>query len=248
MAYSLTNLPLPLRLTMTFALLTLSLGYATAVLNLYFTYSSADGEAGLSTNDLVRSFSSPRGRTLLAAKIDGGSMEQYLVDQLDKARMINWIADGAPRGDYEQTIAPILNSNCISCHNENGLMYLQPLDRYEALEPILRKDRGEPVPVWARVAHTHLQAIGLVFLAVGCIFCATSMPPRWKTIVVVTPFAGLLVDFAARFLARYHSGFVSLMMAAGAAAGASFAFMVAASLFDMWRARYRGVSKGSPHC
>ena len=242
MAFGLIDLPLPLRLTITFALLTLSLGYAIAVLNLYFTYSSADGEAGLSPNDLVRSFSSPRGRTLLAAKIDGGSMEQYLESELEKARILNWIRDGARREDYERTIAPILNTQCTACHNENGLMYLQPLDRYDALAPILRENRGEPVPVWARVAHTHLQAIGLVFLVVGCLFCLTSVPQRWKTIVVVTPFAGLVVDFAARFLARYHSGFVYLMMAGGAAAGLSFVFMAAASVFDMWGPKIRAAS------
>ncbi len=130
MAFRLTDLPLPLRLTVSFALLTLTLGYAAAVLNLYFTYSSADGEAGLSPADLVRSLSSPRGQTLLAAKIDGGSMEQYLANELDKARILNWIRDGVDREDYERTIAPILNNHCAGCHNENGLMYLQPLDSY----------------------------------------------------------------------------------------------------------------------
>ncbi len=100
--------------------------------------------------------------------------------------------------------------------------------------PILQADRGEPIPIWARVAHTHLQAIGLIFLAVGSVFCATRVPMRLKSIVVITPFAGLIVDFTARFLARYDSSFVYGMIGAGAAAGLSFTLMIIVSLFEMW--------------
>jgi len=234
MAFRITDLALPLRLAITLALLTISAGYAVAMLNLYLTYSAADGKAGLSPADLKRSFSSARGRSLLAAKIDGGSMEQYLPDELAKARILNWIADGAAREGFDHRVAPILHAHCTSCHNPEGLMYVQPLDRYEALGPIVREDRGEPVPVWARVAHTHLQAIGLAFLAVAVVFCGTPLPDRLQSVVVATPFISLTVDFGARFLARYHDGFVYLMMAAGAMAGASFAVMVLASLYALW--------------
>jgi hypothetical protein len=161
-------------------------------------------------------------------------MEQFLRDPLHKARILNWIQDGAGREQFEADVAPILKQNCVGCHNPSGLMYLQPLDSYEAVQPITQVDRGEPVPIWARVAHTHLQAIGLVFFVVGGIFAGTSLGDRTKTVVVVLPFVSLLADFGARFLARYHSGFVYLMMAAGAVGGLAFAAMVAVSLFEIW--------------
>jgi hypothetical protein len=234
MGLKLTDLNLPMQCVVSLTLLALSAGYGVALLNLYFTYSTVDGKAGLTPEDLIRSLSSPRGRTLLAAKIDGGSMEQFLRDPLHKARILNWIQDGAGREQFEADVAPILKQNCVGCHNPSGLMYLQPLDSYEAVQPITQVDRGEPVPIWARVAHTHLQAIGLVFFVVGGIFAGTSLGDRTKTVVVVLPFVSLLADFGARFLARYHSGFVYLMMAAGAVGGLAFAAMVAVSLFEIW--------------
>ncbi len=72
---------------------------------------------------------------------------------------------------------------------------------------------------------------------VGAVFAGTSLPERAKTLIVITPFGALVVDFGSRFLARYHLGFVYLMMAAGAVAGLAFAVMVLASLYQMWGKR-----------
>ena len=234
MALKLEDLSTSLRCVITLTLLLFSVGYAVAILNLHFTYSSADGEAGLTPQDLIRTFHSPRGQTLLAAKIDGGSMAQYLPDPLDKAKILNWIQDGASREGFDDTVRPILQENCVVCHNPGGLMYMQSLESYEPVQNVVKVDRGEPIPIWARVAHTHLQSIALIFFVVGVIFTGTSLSERLKTLIVVLPFAALIVDFGARFLTRYHSGFVYLMMAAGAVAGLAFAGMVLISLYEVW--------------
>jgi hypothetical protein len=95
-------------------------------------------------------------------------------------------------------------------------------------------DRGEPVSLWARVAHTHIQSIGLIFLVLGGAFAFTSVPERWKVVIVVAPFVALLVDFGARFLAKYIPTAVYLMMASGAVMGMLLAVLILVPLYEMW--------------
>ena len=216
------------------ALLVLAAGYAVAIANLYFTYSMMDGRAGVTVEDMKRAFHGPRTVTRLAAKIDGGSMEQYLPNPLNKAKILNWIQDGTSRETFDKEISLILSENCWRCHNPNGFMYKQPLQTHEQVLEVTQVDRGEPTPVWARVAHTHLQSIALIFFLVGGVFAATSLPEGVKALIIVSPFAALVVDFGSRFLARYHSGFVYPMMAAGAVAALAFATMVLLSLYQIW--------------
>ncbi len=230
----LSQLSPSLRWVITLALLVLGAGYGVALLNLYYTYSMMDGQPGLTAEDLKRAFYGRRNVTRLAAKIDGGSMEQFLPNPMEKAKILNWLQDGASREGFDQAVRPIFMQNCWRCHNPQGFMYMRPLQTYEQVQEVIKVDRGEPAPVWARVAHTHLQSIALIFLVTGVVFAASSLSERLKTLVVITPFVALVVDFGSRYLARYHTGFVYLMMAAGAAAGLAFAAMLAVSLFEMW--------------
>ena len=108
----LSSLSLTVRCLITGALLVLAVGYAVATLNLYFTYSMMDGSPGLTPEDLKRAFYGRRTVTLLAAKIDGGSMEQFLPDPLDKAKILNWIQEGTPRQTFENEVGPILVNYC----------------------------------------------------------------------------------------------------------------------------------------
>ncbi|MCL6506177.1 MAG: hypothetical protein K6T59_04050 [Bryobacteraceae bacterium] len=237
MRIQLRDLSLTLRCLITLTLLVLAAGYGVAIVNLYYTYSLMDGEPGLTAEDLKRAFYGRRTVTLLAAKIDGGSMEQFLPDPVDKAKILKWIQDGATREGFEKVVAPILARNCWQCHNPDGFMYRRPLQTYEQVQDVTKVDRGEPPPIWARVAHTHLQSIGLIFFVVGLIFAGTAFSERVKTVVVTIPFVSLVVDFGSRFLARYHPGLVYVMMAAGALSAFSFAAMVVCSLHELWRRR-----------
>ncbi len=232
----LSGLSLTLRCLITGALLVLAVGYAVATLNLYFTYSMMDGSPGLTPEDLKRAFYGRRTVTLLAAKIDGGSMEQFLPDPLDKAKILNWIQEGTPRQTFENEVGPILVNYCWRCHSPGAFMYMRPLQTYEQVLEVTKVDRGESVPVWARVAHTHLQSIALIFFLVGIVFAGTRLPDRVKAPIVITPFLALLADFGSRFLARYHPSLVFLMIGAGAVTGLAFAGMILFSLYEIWLA------------
>ena len=231
------QLPLPLKVVLSLTLLVLGVGYVIALLNLYLTYSLTDGEPGLTAADLRRAFYGNRDNTKLAAKIDGGSMAQFLTDAADRGKILTWIQDGAERAGYEAVVAPLLRENCVRCHNPQGLQRFAPLTTYEEVMVVTQIDRGEPPALWARVAHTHIQSIGLMFLVMGGVFSMTAIAERKKVAILVVPFAALLVDFGTRFLARYVPGIVYLMMLSGAVIGLSFAVMILAPLYEMWLKR-----------
>jgi len=226
--------PLPLKLAVSLGLVVLGFGYLIALANLYLTYHLTDGEPGLTVSDLRRAFYGNRETTKLAAKIDGGSMEQFLPRPGDKEKILSWIQDGASREGYEAVVRPILAENCVRCHNPEGLQRFTPLTSYEEVMVVTQVDRGEPVSLWARVAHTHIQSIGLIFLVLGAIFSFTSVPENWKTVIVVLPFVTLMVDFGARFLARSFPSIVYLMIPSGSVLGLMFAVMILVPLYEMW--------------
>ena len=69
-------------------------------------------------------------------------------------------------------------------------------------------DRGEPVMLRARVAHTHLMSLVVVFLCLGVIFAFCGVGQKMKLLVMPIPFAALFLDFGARALIKYLPVFV----------------------------------------
>ena len=141
----LSQLPRTTKLVISFALVILGIGYLIALVNLYFTYSLTDGEPGLTAGDLKRAFYGNRDNTRLAAKIHGGSMEQFLPNPGDKEKILSWIQDGASQDGYDDVVAPILMQNCVRCHNPEGLQRFRPLTTYVEVMTVVKIDRGEPI-------------------------------------------------------------------------------------------------------
>lgn len=232
--FRLAHLPIPQRLVVSLVLIVFGVGYLIAMYNLYLTYNLTDGEPGLTVSDLRRAFYGRRDNTKLASKIDGGSMSQFLTKPGDKEKILTWIQDGAEQSGYDAVVRPILQENCVRCHNPNGLQRFAPLTSYEEVMTVAQIDRGEPVALWARVAHTHVQSIGLIFFVLAGAISFTSLKPAMKNLIIVLPFVLLLVDFGARFLAKFVPGIVYLMLASGAGMGLLFLVMILVPLYEMW--------------
>jgi hypothetical protein len=228
------RLPVAVKITLSLSIVMLGIGYLIALLNLYLTYNMTDGEPGLTANDLRRAFYGKRDNTRLAAKIHGGSMEQFLTIPGEKEKILSWIQDGAEESKYNEVVKTILDETCIRCHSAAGVASFRPLTAYSEVMTVTEIDRGEPVGLWARVAHTHIQSIGLIFLVLGLTVAFTSIPELWKQILVTLPFVALISDFGARALTKYFPGFVYVVMGMGAVMGLSFALMVLLPLYEMW--------------
>ena len=61
----LSDLSRPLKMVITLFLVMMGLAYIVSVFNMYLTYNLADGEPGMTMEDLRRSFYGQRNRTLL---------------------------------------------------------------------------------------------------------------------------------------------------------------------------------------
>jgi hypothetical protein len=242
--FHLAQLPRVPRVVLTLFVLMAGIGYGVAMLNLYYTYAPVDGRPRLTAEDLKRSFFGNRDKTVLAAVINGGSMEQYLQDPNDKGRILSWIQDGASRDQFEH-VAPIFERTCVRCHSATGSASFRPLTTFEQVQAVTQIDRGESLPIWARVAHTHLQAIALIFLALGLLFSFCTLPERWKLAVVTTPFLMLLVDFGSRALARIWPSMVYVMMASGALMGLATATMILGVLYELWFGKPKPVASAA---
>ncbi|MEW5976679.1 MAG: hypothetical protein AB1898_12825 [Acidobacteriota bacterium] len=233
----LSDLPVVIKVVVSLTIVMLAVGYVISLVNLYLTYSMTDGEPGLTPNDLRRAFYGNRDNTRLAAKIHGGSMEQFLTVPGDKERILSWIQDGAAEPQYERAVKPILKGYCIRCHSDDGVASFRPLTTYEEVLTVTEIDRGEPIALWARVAHTHIQSIGLIFLVLGLVFSLTGIRQEWKLAIVVAPFAALLADFGARALSKVYPNLVYLVMASGAVLGLAFLVMTLLPLYEFWLRR-----------
>jgi hypothetical protein len=232
--FRLSSLPLTYKLLLSCFLITLGVGYLISIVNLNYQYSMLDGKDGVTPADLKRAFYGDRTNTRLAAKIDGGSMEQYLPNPADKNNILNWIQDGAHEDEFESTIKPILTRNCMRCHSSIGIMSQRPLTSYKEVMEVVQIDRGEPPSLWARVAHTHIQSIAIMLFLLGSVFSFTSLSTKIKAFVVSVPFFDLLADFGSRFLAKYNADLVYVMMGTGAILGLSIAVMILVPLYEMW--------------
>ena len=116
----------------------------------------------------------------------------------------------------------------------------RPLDTYERVTAVTVVDRGEPIALWARVAHTHLMSLALVFLSLGVIFSFCGVGQSMKLWFMPMPFVALLLDFGARALIKYFPSFVYVMMFAGALMALSMLVLTLGPLYDMWIRGSRG--------
>ncbi len=229
----LTELSPLLKLVFTLFLVMILISYGVSMFNLYLTYHLTDGKPALTLEDLRRAFYGQRNRTLLAAKIDGGSMEQFLPFPGEKEAILSWLQDGATEAGYPE-VQPIFQQRCVTCHQPGRLMWKRPLTSFAQVQEVTQVDRGEPIGLWARVAHTHLMSLAVVFFCLSVVFSFCSVSQRYKRFFMPLPFLALFVDFGARALIKYAPAFVYVMAAAGALMAVSMVVLTLAPLYEMW--------------
>lgn len=231
--FRLSQLPLAARLVVScFVVLTL-IGYSVALMNMYLTYAGADGKPGLTPDDVTRRLYGERDKTKLAAAITTGGMGQYLKSPAEKDQIFAWIHGGATRESFAG-VQPIFTRNCVGCHNPHGAASFRPLTNFDQVAAVAQVDKGESLATFARVAHTHLQSLALIYFGLGILFAFCGLHEKAKALVVVTPFVALALDFGSRGLASRWPEMVYPMMASGGIAGAATVAMVLGVLWEVW--------------
>jgi len=215
-------------------LVVVAIGYMMALVQIQFTHGMADGEFGLSVDDIVYSYYGKRSSSVLESKLTG-SMSVMAPDE-DRAKIINWVHQGADEQAFVDTgIRQIMDNRCIMCHSAESGMPIPDFTEFENIAPRAETDTGASFSSLARISHIHLFGISFIFMFVGLIFSlAAGVPKALKATVIVMPYIFLIVDIASWWLTKLNPNFAWLVIIGGGAMALSFAFMWIVSMYEMW--------------
>ncbi|MDA8239304.1 MAG: hypothetical protein M0Z67_02910 [Nitrospiraceae bacterium] len=229
---SLASLPLPVKALFSAYLLTIGIGYLIAVLYLFLIDVEPHREMGMSVlQGTIHKYYGRRRDTRLEGMVRG-SMGTYLTPA-EKEQIFAWVESGATAEDFPK-VKPVFDRDCIKCHSPTSGLNLIPLTKFEEVKRVTRKDLGESVKTLARVSHVHLFGISLIFLTTGLIFVLSSLRGLLKSIVVVIPFAAILMDIGSWWITKIKPVYAYTVIIGGALMGLSLAVQIFFSLYDMW--------------
>lgn len=220
------------RILNTVFLLTIGLAYIMALINMYYTHQGRDGKPGLSIEDIVIMYHGSNNQTRLGSAING-IMEPNLKYKSDKEVIMKWIHDGAEQSGYAKDVAPILNRDCVHCHNPAVNPSLPNLTNFAGVSEVAHSG-GASVPVLVRVSHIHLFGIAFILFFIGKIFLLCDINIYVKRIAVVIPFAAMLLDVLSWFITKSISSFAYVVVLSGALMGLSMGVQILLSIYQMW--------------
>ncbi|MBW6454180.1 MAG: elongation factor-1 alpha [Methyloprofundus sp.] len=215
-------------------LIVVAIGYLMAVVQIQFTHGMADGEMGLSVDDIVYSYYGKRSGSALEAKLNGSM--KLMAPEADRLKIINWVHKGADeQAFYDNGIRKIFDTNCVSCHNASSGLPIPDWNNFETIAKRAETDTGASFSSLARVSHIHLFGIAFIFMFVGLIFSlAAGVPKVLKSVVIVMPYIFLIIDISSWWLTKLNPNFAYLVIFGGGAMALSFAFMWIVSMYEMW--------------
>ncbi|MFK8067168.1 MAG: elongation factor-1 alpha [Gammaproteobacteria bacterium] len=214
-------------------LVVVAVGYMMALAQIMFTHGMADGEFGLSIDDIVYSYYGKRSGSVLESKLNG-SMKVMAPDE-ERLKIIQWVKKGADHDTFKTEIRPIIDQRCITCHSPASGMTVPDFTVDQNLFERADVDTGATFSALTRVSHIHLFGISFIFMFVGLIFSlAAGVPKTLKSTAIVMPYIFLIVDIASWWLTKFSPGFAWLTIIGGGMMALAFGFMWIVSMYEMW--------------
>lgn len=235
---------LPTRLLYTGYLLVIGVGLLMAGAQILLTHGMADGEFGISLDDIVYSYYGNRSNSKLETKLNGSMRDKAPVEV--RRELIRWAQLGASRAAWDDRVASHFDQYCVACHSI--IPAIPSFTTYEGVLPSAAVDTGTTVDALARVSHIHLFGIAFIFFFVGYIFNQAMGFSSWiKGALIVTPYAFLLIDVLSWWLTKWYPSFALLTLVGGFGYAIASTIMLIASLYQMWfvRRRAQKTSTGS---
>ena len=231
---TLQNLALPLKALFTGYLLAIGLGLLMAGAQIMQTHGMADGKFGLSVDDIIYSYHGDHDGPN-ASKLESklfGSMKDNAPPEVRMA-LLKWADAGAPASEWESNIKPKVDEYCGPCHaNMPGLANIT---EKPVMDQMTKRDEGQSIATLTRVSHIHLFGISFIFFMVGWIFSyATGFSTWLKSLLIITPFAFLIVDVASWWLTKMNPNFAWLVIIGGFGYSLASTVMIFSSLYQMW--------------
>jgi len=236
---TLRNLSMARKALFTGYLLAIGLGLVMAGVQIMLTHGMADGKPGLSVDDIIYSYHGNHdgpSASKLVSKLYG-SMKDNAPPEVRMA-LLKWADAGAPESEWESNIKPKVAEYCGPCHaNMPGLANITDKT---VMYQMTKRDEGQSFSTLTRVSHIHLFGISFIFFFVGWIFSyATGFSNLVKSILIITPYAFLIVDVASWWLTKLNQNFAWFVIIGGFTYSMAATVMIFSSLYQMW------FSKGS---
>ncbi|MDX1460831.1 MAG: hypothetical protein R3348_07220 [Xanthomonadales bacterium] len=229
------EVPLSLRALFTGTLLVVGMGYLFALVYVYYSHAGLDGEPAVSVQDIAIAYGGSGEASVLESALRSSMSD--MADEAAMRELLEWLHGGGDRETYETTVRPIIESNCIACHDGSD-PHLSNLDGFDNIRKVTATDTGADVFTLVRVSHIHLFGLTFIFFVVGFIFSHAYMRPVWlKCTIILTPFLCVLADVSSWYLTKLSSGFAWVVLVAGGLMAFSFAVMWFVSIYQMWFAK-----------
>ncbi len=227
----LPELNLPLKVLFTGYLLCIGAGLLTAGMQIMLTHGMADGEFGLSVDDVVYSYYGNRTGTKLETMLNG-QMKAMASPEI-RFEIIKWAREEAPEDQWDEKIKPLFQQNCVGCHNADSS--LPDFNKLEVVQGLAESDHGATFKSLTRVSHIHLFGISFIFMFIGAIFClSVGISDRIKCVLIGAPFAFLLIDILSWWLTKYFPAFAWVTMIGGIGYSVASTLMWVISVYQMW--------------
>lgn len=230
---SLSAAPLSSKIALTAVLAVAGVGYLLGFLNIYLTYSPADGGPGMSVEDIRLAFYGDRDKSVLESAIDGRK-RQYFASDADYQATKEWIAAGATEDGWIARIKPIFDVSCAACHSAEQRMAGVVTETYAGIQPYLSRDAGKTVGRLVSISHTHVLGTLTVVFVLVLIFSFTRYAEWLKGLIMTFAFLSILADVGAWWLAKIAAFAAPLVILGGVALAGSFALLIVLSFVDMW--------------
>jgi hypothetical protein len=234
--WTLGNFPLALRVVFTSFLLTIGVGLMMAGAQIMMTHGMADGKVGLSLDDIVYSYYGNKTGSKIEGKLNG-SMQAMAPDEV-RLDIIKWARAGAPEAEWEPKYKAVFAQYCAICHSAEQTA-LPNFTQYDNVKHVTETDEGASFSSLTRVSHIHLFGISFIFMFVGMIFAFARFNQTWKIVLIITPFAFLIIDVLSWWLTKLMPEFAWFTIIGGFGYSVASGIMLFTSLAQMWLPRFR---------
>ncbi|MCX8038112.1 MAG: hypothetical protein N3D11_13870 [Candidatus Sumerlaeia bacterium] len=230
----LSHLSLTYRLAVTLLLLNLVLGLLFLHVKVSHAVRGNDESPGISMEDLRMHFQGDPTVNRLQFMMRGPMHDKFATAD-EYETIVDWIAQGATREDYESDVAPILAQRCVSCHGPDGERSDSPLTSYEqVLRYAQTTDTGISYDALADASHLYLVSLSCMATLMGLVFYTTRWHGRWKGVLIALPLFCASANVLSWWSAKQSDFFTWLVYMTGLVYGLTMLAMILLTVIDLW--------------
>ena len=228
---NLPSLNLTIRSLFSSYLLVIGLGALLASAQILMTHGMADGNFGLSVDDIAYSYHGDPEHSLIETKLNGSMSDK--ASSVDKLEIIKWVRFGAPKEQWDNKIKAVFIKNCVSCHSV--IPGLPDFTQYQEVLSVAQPSDGASATTLTRSSHIHTFAISFIFFFNGLIFSLSVGLKKWlKIAIICLPFFFLMIDIFSWWLTKITPEFAWLTIISGIGYSICSAITWFISMYQMW--------------